>query len=266
MLKLIQNEIYKTFKTKKIYVFMFIIFFYNFLPSLEQVMGTIDHAEILINGQSTPFYMLNFMIANIIPIFIIVSMADMITGEYVSGTLILPLLHPVSRTKLLTAKMIALFIPLIFLLVFSLILSYGMGTLIFGWGDYFSYQEPEQSLADATVYSTVDGILVTLGAYFVSIFPLVAFGMMVMFLALHLNSSGVTVGISIGLLIFFNILGAAVEPLIPFLIVNGFGLFKDIYVDQNLIQASRTVIITTIYGGIFFGASIYTFRKKDLIS
>ncbi|KJS21395.1 MAG: hypothetical protein VR72_10845 [Clostridiaceae bacterium BRH_c20a] len=66
MLNLVKNEIYKFFRTKKIYVFMLIIFVYNFLPSLEKVTGTIDDANVIINGQNTAFYMLNFMIANII--------------------------------------------------------------------------------------------------------------------------------------------------------------------------------------------------------
>lgn len=266
MFNLIKNEVYKMFKTKKILVFMLVIFVYNFLPSLEQVMGTIDQAEVIINGQTTAFYMLNFMISNIFPIFIIISLADMITGEYTNGTLKLALLHPVSRAKLLTAKMIALTLVLFCILVFSLVLSYAMGTLIFGWGDQFSYQDPDQAISDATTYPTKEGIMVTISSYIVSIFPLMSFGMIIMFLALLFNSSGVLAGISIGLVIFLSILGGVVEPIQPYLIVDGFSMFKDIFVLKDVSAFLNSIIVTAIYGMGFFLASIYLFKKKDLTS
>lgn len=264
MFNLIKNEVYKMFKTKKILVFMLVIFVYNFLPSLEQVMGTIDQAEIVINGQTTPFYMLNFMISNIFPIFIIVSLADMITGEYVNGTLKLALLHPVSRVKLLTAKMIALTLVLFCILIFSLVISYAMGTLIFGWGDQFSYQEPDQLIKNATVYPTIEGIYVTSSSYILSIFPLMAFGMIIMFMALLFNSSGVIAGISIGLVIFLSILGGAVEPIQPYLIVDGFSMFKEIFVLKDMTAFLNAILVTAVYGIGFFLASVYLFKKKDL--
>lgn len=264
MFNLISNEVYKLFKTKKLLVFMLIIFVYNFLPSLEQVMGSIDQAEIIINGQTTPFYMLNFMLANILPIFIIVSLADMITGEYANGTLKIALLHPVSRVKLLTAKISALTIVLFCLLFFSLILSYAMGTLTFGWGDQFSFQEPEQAINNAVIYSSQQGVLVTISSYVLSIFPLIAFGMLILFLSLLFNSSGVLAGISIGLVIFLSILGDVIEPIRPYLIINGFSMFKDIFVLKDISVFVRTFIVTTTYGLGFFLATVYLFKKKDL--
>lgn len=265
MYNLIKNEVYKLFKTKKLYVFMLVIFVYNFLPALEKVMGTINEAEILINGQTTAFYMLNFMIANILPIFMIVSLADMITGEYTGGTLKLPLLQPVSRSKLLTAKMAALTIVLMCLLLFSLTLSYIMGTAIFGWGDYFSYQEPDQPIHEAAVYSTAEGIIVTITSYILSVLPLIAFGMFVMFLALIINSSAVTTGLSIGLVIFLSIFGEVVESIQPYLIINGFGLFKDLFVAKDFNSFSFTIFVTVLYGIGFYLGSIYIFKKKDLL-
>ena len=265
MLALIKNEAYKMFKTKKIFVFMLVIFIYNLFPALEQVVGAIDESQIIINGQTTPFYMLNFFLTNILPIFMIVSLADMITGEYVSGTLKMPLLQPVSRTKLLAAKTLALVFVLASLLIFSLILSYVMGTLIFGWGEQFSFQEPEQAIQEATVYSTTEGIMVTVASYLVSIIPLIAFGMIILFLALLFNSSGVTVGISIGFFIFLSILGEAVVAARPYLILNGFQMFKFLFVSQDINSFISTFIMTFIYGAGFFLASILLFKKKDLL-
>ncbi|MCK8817605.1 ABC transporter permease [Natroniella sulfidigena] len=243
---------------------MLVILLYNFLPSLEQVMGTIDEAGVVINGQTTPFYMLNFMITNILPLFIIIFMADMITGEYVQGTLKLPLLHPVSRTKLLAAKAIAISIVLLSLLVFSLILSYVLGTAIFGWGDQFIYQEADQTIQEATTYSTSQGIIITLSSYLLSIYPLLAFGMLIMFLALLFNSSGVTAGISIGLIIFLSILGEVIEAIRPYLIINGFALFNILFVERDINYFTITLIVTTLYGIIFYLGSIYLFQNKDL--
>ena len=265
MANLIKNEVYKLFKTKKIYVFMLIIFLYNFLPSLEKVMGTIDETQVLINGQTTAFYMLNFMITNILPIFIIVAIADMITGEYVDGTLKLPLLHPVSRTKLLTAKVLALALVLLFILMFSMLLSYAMGTAIFGWGQHFSYQEPNQAIQDAVVYTAQEGIIVTLTSYLLSLFPLIAFGMIIMFLAFFFNSSGVTAGISIGFLIFLSIFGEVVEAIRPLLIIDGLSMFKHLFVERDLGRLAFSIAVTSLYGVGFFLASVNLFKKKDLL-
>ena len=266
MVKLIRNEVYKLFKTKKLYVFMLVIFIYNFLPSLEEVMGTIDEAEVLINGQTTPFYMLGFMITNILPIFMIVSLADMITGEYADGTLKLPLLHPISRVKLLTAKVIAITLVLICLLVFSLVTSYVMGTLIFGWGDYFSYQEADQLISEATTFSTLEGIFVTLSSYSLSVIPLIAFGMFIVFLTLIFNSSGVVTGISIGLTILMSILGEVITAIQPLLIINGFNLFKFLFIQSDIGFFILSLILTLSYGIGFYLISLYMFHKKDLVS
>ncbi|MDW7673988.1 MAG: ABC transporter permease [Bacillota bacterium] len=264
MFNLVKNELYKLFKTKKIYVFLFIIFVYNFLPSLEKVMGTIGD-EILINGQTTPFYMLNFMITNIFPIFIIVALADMVTGEYASGTLKLPLLHPVSRVNLLAAKAIALTIVLLFILMFSLILSYIMGTAIFGWGDQFIYQEPDQALQYATFYSTKEGIAITFISYVISAIPLIAFGLVIMFLALIINSSGVLAGLSIGLVIFLSIFGEVVVAIRPFLIIDALSMFKTLFITKNMSYFIVNMIVTALYGIVFFLGSIYLFKNKDLL-
>lgn len=105
MLSLVKNELIKLFAGKKIYVFMLAIVLANSLIGVESLVGAID---IPVNGQNVPILMLPTIVNILLPLFVIVLVAGMITDEYANGTLKLSLIHPVSRTSLLTAKLLAL--------------------------------------------------------------------------------------------------------------------------------------------------------------
>lgn len=254
MLRLLENEVFKIFAQKKIYVFMIVIVLFSMLPAVEWAQGSVD---IPMNGQNLPLYMLG-TINSIIPIFIIVTFGDLITDEYVNGTLKLPLLHPVSRPKLLTAKLLALIVPVTLLLLLGMLSSYGIGTLLFGWGDQFLYNE--------SVFAIEKGILFTLGSYIASILPLMMFAAVVMLICLPFPSGGAAVAASIGLLLLLSLLAQLLESIRPYLIITYFHEFPNqLFFTGDIGKILLSLLVMSVYGISSYLGSIYFFTRKDLL-
>lgn len=255
MFSLVKNEVIKIFAGKKIYVISVIIILANLLAWMESLVGTID---ILINGQNISLHMLGTIMNIIMPIFMIILVGDMFTAEYVNGTLKLPLLHPVSRMKLITAKAIALIIPVFVLTIFSIIISYLLGSIYFGWGDIFIFEDVE--------YSTIAGIILTINSYLISIIPVYTFSLVLMFLSMFFNSTGAFAGASFGLIILLSFFGEVINALKPYLIIHYFNdLFRIVFFEGDPVNIAIAFVVIPVYGLCSYLLSIYLFRKKDLL-
>jgi len=255
MLRLIGNEVFKIFANKKIYGFIIVMIMFSLIPALESAMGAVNFP---LNGQTLPLYMFASFANLVIPIFIIVTLGDLVTDEYIGGTLKLPLLHPVSRIKLLTAKLLALIVPVTMLLLLGMIISYIVGTVLFGWGD--------QLLFNDMVQSTERGIIITLGFYLTSVVPLLAFAAMVMLICLQFSSSGAAVAASVGLLITFSLAGQIVVALRPYLVITYFQeLSHHLFLTGDFSKIVNGLMVISVYGVVFYLASVHFFKKKDLI-
>lgn len=254
MLSLVKNELIKLFAGKKIYVFMLAIVLGNSLIGVESLVGAID---IPVNGQNVPILMLPTIVNILLPLFVIVLVAGMITDEYVNGTLKLSLIHPVSRTSLLTAKLLALGVILLYLLAFALLVSYVLGTVFFGWGEQFTYNDE--------VYTTTAGIIMTVGSYFISSLPLLTFGTIAMLISLKFSSGGATVGATLGLLLLLAFLGEVIEVIRPYLFVGYFRqLAVHVFETGDLVRIVLGFLVMAGYGITAYLVSIYLFKKKDL--
>lgn len=261
MLNLVKNEFIKLLANKKIYVFMLVLIGVNLLPLLESLTGAIG--DIPINGQTIPLYMLTTYVNILLPIFLIVFTADMVTEDYATGTLKLSLIHPVSRTKLLTAKVLTLTVLTFFMLIIGMVVGAAVGTIIFGWGEKFIYEDAVNEIIYN--FSTVNGLLITLGSYLVSILPLIAFSLIIMLLALQFTSSGAVVGVSFGMLLTLGFLGQVSEGLQPYLINYHFKLFNLIFLAVEYPKALISIAFITILGISCYAASLLLFKRKDIV-
>lgn len=157
MLRLIQNELYKMVRLKKLYIFMAILAVHAWLTVYFYNAGGEWKSVIVVpNGQSLPLTLLNSM-AQFMIVFIPIYVTDMITSEVNSGTLKLSLLCPVRRIEWLCAKIVSLFAFLVVLLAFSIEAEYVIGTLAFGWG--------EQTIYAGTLYSQTEGVWLSPGIF-----------------------------------------------------------------------------------------------------
>ncbi|MBO8172561.1 MAG: ABC transporter permease [Bacillaceae bacterium] len=252
--RLIKNEVFKIFLSKKIYAIMIVMLFFTILPKFEELVGNID---IPVHGQNLPIYMLGTHVIVIIPLFIIVAVAQMFTEEYTAGTLKNTLLHPVTRTRLLNAKLLGLVVTVMALLLFGMLIAYGFGTLFFGWGNSFYF--------DGQYYTTGEGFMITIGSYLAAVVPLMVFAMVMMLLSFFFTSSGVLAGISIGLLVLMNLSGEMFKMLQPYLLVGSFRGFPiTVFVEGDMANAGFQLLVMAVYSVISYGVSVMWFKRKDL--
>lgn len=208
------------------------------------------------NGQSFPLIVLHTS-TFFIPILIAILAADSIAEEYRSGTLKQALLSPVSRLDLLHAKIVSMFTVVALLLLFLVISSYVVGTLAFGWG--------ERTVFDETAYTFSEGALLVVQVVVLSVLSYLAFGMIVMFVALLTTNSGGSIGAALVLMavspfveripqvrIFF--IGYQMR-VFPFLPLNKIAV-TDLLGDLAVILA---------YFGVLYAGSVMMIRKKDFL-
>ncbi len=213
--------------------------------------------EIVITAQQFPLDILKLNLEMLIPIFSAILISDIITDEYRSGTLKLPLIHPVSRIKLLNAKIITILVILIVLSIFSLVISYVLGLTLLDWGDSF--------MLNGKVYSTLNGILITVGSHLASIIPLLAFNLIIIMISLKLESSGTVVGAAVGLIFGFNILIQLSETIRPYVISYYFNYYPILLKNTLSKETLIGLLVITGYGiGTYF-VCLNLFNKKDIV-
>lgn len=253
MIGLIKNEMLKLLYNKKLYGFILVILAVNLLPVLISLSVRMNTT----NGQVFPLSTYGVIVAFILPIFLIILIAEMFTDELTSGTLSLSLVHPVTRFQVLTAKVVHLFLFILFVLLFCLLFGYGFGTAIFGWGSEFMQR--------GMVYSTTQGIQITIATYLSSILPLFSFSLFVMFIAFILQGSAAVVGVSTGVY-FLSILS---EMLIDFPILPVTAYFNTLSYVLAAISAPNSALLHILlnvgFGLLFYLLTLWIFHRKDMV-
>jgi len=258
--RLLQNELFKMFRTKKLYVFFGIFmviriadaYFHNTGSSLQTTIETA-------NAQSFPIEMKNDAIQFFV-IFIAIYIADILTDEYKNGTHKLPLLRPIGRVRLLNSKIAAMVAFNIILTLFCVASTYAIGLVAFGWG--------HSTIYDGVTYSTIDGVLLTAKVYAATILPLTAFGMICVFVAVVAKHMTTVVVSAFFLFIVGEFLSAlrAVSSVANDLIVNQLFFFSDHFINNNNSSAlAISVVVNLSYIVMFYLLSIAVFKKRDIL-
>lgn len=256
-MKLLYNELLKLFKTKKLYLFFVIlaaattvtVYYYDSDTGVQTVIETA-------NAQSLPIA-LRYSTAQFFSIFLAIYIADIITDEYKTGSLKLSLLRPVSRTSLLRAKIAAIFVFTVVLTLFFILSCYAIGMMSFGWGNYTEFK--------GATYSTVGGLLLTAKAYAVSILPLMAFGMMNVFISIVSSQMTTAIAVSIGISMLGPYL-SAFPSIKVFSVIHQMYFFSDYFVlfdppDDRMLSIG----VNMAYIVVFYALSQAAFNKKDIL-
>jgi len=256
VIRLIQNELYKTFRLKKMYIFIAILIIHACMTVyFYQSGGEWKSVIVTPNGQSLPLALINSM-AQFMTIFIPVYVADLITGDIKAGTFKLTLLRPVGRIEWLNAKIASLFVFILVLVVLSLAAEYAIGTLSFGWGEYTFYVGEK--------YTGAEGVWLTLGLTFSMLLPYMACGMIVVLFAVMATNISTTIGLSIGILTAAQSLNAF-EKIKPYSVVNHMYYFHEIVLKATWDAVFQNTAIIAAYIVLFYAASALIIKKKDLI-
>lgn len=278
MNKLVRIELYKIFTKPRTYiafgaVFLIVVatqlgFYFEGEELLDFVIQNLKESFIfegkLINSYTVSYIVLNTLWIHI-PILIALVTGDLIAGEANSGTFRIILTRPVSRTKLLFAKFFAGWTYTVLVIVLMILLSIGLGSILFGPGDLLVLK------GTVNIFKAEDalwrfGLAYSYGVLIMTVVASLAF----MLSSFAENSIGPIIGtfaIIIGLTIISSLGFSFLKPVYPFLFTTylpSWQLFFDY--ELNFLKISRAVIVDLVYIFLFLSITFYYFRKKDILS
>jgi ABC-2 type transport system permease protein len=216
------------------------------------------------NGFIATYIVMNFLWVHI-PFLITLVAGDVVAGEGSSGTFRITLIRPVSRSKILSAKLMATFIYTLALVCFFAIMSLGLGTLWLGTGDLLVMQEGLLILPPEIAWAR----------FFISF--LLAFGVMMvvaclcfMFSSMVNNGIGPMIGamavIIIGLAVS-NIPLDIFDSIKPYLFTSYFDIWNKAFMDPiPWKEIGQDGIILSVYAGIFVLLSYWVFTRRDILT
>ena len=180
------NEVLKIYKKKKVIVAVSISLFAIVMGQLMVSVVNTGFGLRAVSGTQFPIVVLSLFSRTILPFFTALVVIDTFSGEYSHNTMKITLTRPVSRLKLYTAKIGAVAFFVLMNLMIVMLLSMLVG-IIFN--------------ADSL---TVEGIFRVILAYIVTLLPVMAFALIMVFLTNVLKSGTTVFFLSIIMFIAFN--------------------------------------------------------------
>jgi ABC-2 type transport system permease protein len=297
MWKLLQIELYKISKKPRTYISFIavaaIVFIFQFafkadgssyMNLMLQSQGDtfeLDKSK-AINGYFMCYIILNTLLVQI-PILIALIAGDAISGEANMGTLRLLLTKPISRNKIIMAKFLASFLYTILLLVFMALLALFASMVIFGVEDMLVFRSKgDESLI--TIITQDDVMWRYFAAFGYAAVALTVIAALALLLSVFAENSIGPIISTVCIVLVCTIVSNLNVPIIdknvkPFLftsyLVGWKGFFYIASTDDNVtIKGSienwpairNSLFILLAHIGIFTGAAMYFFKKKDVLS
>ena len=218
----------------------------------------------LLNGYLIANMILNGLFIHV-PFLIVLVGGDILAGEATSGTYRMLVTRPVSRFQIITSKFIAGNIYVFLMMAWLAFLSLGVSVLIFGSGELLIFSN------GLTIIPPDDVLWRFLGAYFVSMISLsTVFALSFFFSSLVENAIGpivATMAVIIIFLILSNLDIGILKDLKPYLFTSHMGVWTNYFTDPvdygEIIKSSGVLLAHTF---VLYGASLYIFQKKDILS
>lgn len=241
-------------------------------PQMARVFAGGLNADFLISGSVLNAWVITAFIMNSlyihVPFLIALVAGDMVSSEANSGTLRFILIRPPSRSKIISAKFLAMLFYTALLIVFLGVLCVGIGLLFFGGGDLIKIQPglPRIVVLPAHIAASRTGLAFVAAILSMSVVGSLAF----LFSTLVDNSIGPIIG-SIAIVIISFIIGNLpfqfTEVLRPYLFTTYMGIWQ-LLLDNPIdwTQVAKYALALLAYDGAFFAAAYYVFVKKDVKS
>jgi ABC-2 type transport system permease protein len=291
MWTLLQIELYKIFRRPRTYIAFAAITALIAIIQLglkvdgksymEFVMADLNRSFSiegnLLNGYFVCYVLLNLLLVHV-PLLISLIAADMISGEANMGTLRLLLTKPVSRTEFILAKFIAASIYTLILLVWLAVLSLFVSMALFGTDDMFVMKNYY-----AVQISEDDVFWRYVGAFGFAALAMITVAALGFFLSLFAENSIGPIVTTMSVIVVATILSTMSIPLFetikPYLFTTHIVTWKEFFdekVDvnnevikgtlQNPQRIINSVVVLCIHIVGFVAASIWIFKKKDVLS
>ncbi len=291
MWTLLQIELYKIFRRPRTYIAFVAI---TALITIVQLGLKVDGKEYaafvmadlsnslqvdgkIINGYFVCYILLQLLLVHV-PLLIALIAADMISGEANMGTLRLMITKPISRTEFILAKFFAASIYTILLLIWLAILALFLSMLIFGTDDMFLMKNNY-----AVQIENADIFWRYAGAFGFACLAMITVAALGFFLSQFAENSIGPIVATMSVIIFFTILSTMSIPIFnlikPYLFTTHMVAWKEFFdvkvnADNETIKGTiqnpgkliNSSLILVAHIILFVSASIYVFKKKDVLS
>lgn len=219
----------------------------------------------LLNGYWISYLILNALIIHI-PFLITLVAGDLMAGEATAGTYRILVTRPVSRMQIVTSKYIAGLIYTSLLIFWLALMSLVVGTIVFGSGELIV--AGSQAII---IFEKSDILWRFVLAYGFAILSMtVVCSLAILFSSLVENAIGPIVS-TMAVIIIFIILSnfdvAILKEIKPYLFTTYMLNWREFFNDPlNISDIAKAVLILAGHILIFFSASAYIFKKKDILS
>jgi len=244
---------------------------------MQALSDNFDIEGKVLNGYLLAYIILQTLLIHV-PLLIALVAGDMISGEANMGTLRLLVSKPVSRDKLISAKLIASCIYTIMLLIWMAICALFLSILIFGTDDLIIMKSEQ-----VTQILEADSLWRYFAAFGFAALAMITVASLAFFLSIFSENSIGPIIACMSIVIVFTIMNTLNLPIFnqvkPFLFTSHMLAWKgffDVKINadneqiigsiENINAVMKSAGILLIYIVGFWLASIVVFRRKDILS
>ncbi|AJA47171.1 hypothetical protein CPAST_c10710 [Clostridium pasteurianum DSM 525 = ATCC 6013] len=214
------------------------------------IMATIGANDSSINAKNFLVQTLSGMVMKpIVPIFMVLVIAETLTEDYTHGTMKFALMTPIKKSDFIIGKLLFIALYALIFMVISFIASYIVGTIVFGLGDKGEI---------------INNFIYNVKCYAIIILPLLSFSTVISFIALFINNSGAVIGLGIGINFIMVILDMSIKNIMYFTFSGGMYAYQ--FIGKSSAHNILTFPITAcIYILIFSLLIVVIISKKDIV-
>jgi ABC-2 type transport system permease protein len=219
----------------------------------------------LLNGYLITYLILGSLYIHI-PFLIALVAGDLLAGEATAGTYRILITRPVSRTKLVTSKFAAGLLYTYSLIFWLAIISLGLGIIIFGTGELIVLKSSQ-----IIIFAKNDVFWRFILAFlFASLSMSVVTALAFLFSSLVENAIGPIISTMTVIIVFIIIstieinIFQTVKPYLFTTYMSSWRLFFDDKINYN--EVIRSCLILLAHVIVFFGATAFIFKRKDILS
>ncbi len=219
----------------------------------------------LLNGYWISYLILNALIIHI-PFLITLVAGDLMAGEATAGTYRILVTRPVSRMQIVTSKYIAGLIYTSLLIFWLALMSLVVGIIVFGSGELIV--AGSQAII---IFEKSDILWRFILAYGFAILSMtVVCSLAILFSSLVENAIGPIVS-TMAVIIIFIILSnfdvAILKEIKPYLFTSYMLNWREFFNDPlDFSEITKAILILAGHILVFFSATAYIFKKKDILS
>ena len=250
----LRYEFYKQKKNKYYYLFFIIILASNITKAIPLINADINWA-------SFPLLALPGTVLFLV-LFTIFLATDLVASEYEKGILKLPIMINGKRKKLIKAKLLSLIIWIILLVVFDIGSSYIVGKVLLKQGTTLVL-DGQNILNKGVEIKGIEAIITVIISELSIIFPLISFGILMVFISLLVRKSSLVMGI--GFLYYIISIISPDKTRYLFLIKYIYKLPSFMIIGSGSLEPVIYILISLIIAVVLIIVNIFCFRMMEIL-